>query len=156
MRTSSYGPLFTPNHSPRTNPPIHAPRPPGLALPLNPVMIPPPRRSLPLPKHHLPKRPPAEVCVPLDASTRPCTPFNSPISTTRDIRYHRSICHLRRTPSMELHLRTVRHIAPQICINFPRAIPKISLISRLSCLFLRERLRRLVHHRPAQLALMAA
>jgi hypothetical protein len=33
--------------------------------------------TLPLPKHHLPVRPPAEVCVHISTKTRPCTPLSS-------------------------------------------------------------------------------
>ncbi|KAL3429154.1 hypothetical protein BDV09DRAFT_203283 [Aspergillus tetrazonus] len=36
-----------------------------------------PPSTLPLPKHHLPARPPAEVCMNVSASSQPCTPSNS-------------------------------------------------------------------------------
>lgn len=36
-----------------------------------------PRSTLPAPKHHLPARPPAEVCVPSSTNTEQCTPSAS-------------------------------------------------------------------------------
>ncbi|ODH50529.1 hypothetical protein GX48_03347 [Paracoccidioides brasiliensis] len=54
--------------------------------------------------------------------------------------YRHPICHLRRTPSMELCLCTIWHITHQILLKLPRATPRLSLISRLSCLSSRERL----------------
>ncbi|KOC10145.1 hypothetical protein AFLA70_213g001551 [Aspergillus flavus AF70] len=57
-------------HSPRSQKPPH-PKPSYDSLP----------STLPLPKHHLPARPPAEVCVHVSANTQPCTPSSSQTQT---------------------------------------------------------------------------
>ncbi len=41
--------------------------------------------TLPPPKHHLPARPPAEVCVPTNADTQPCPPPSSSQFQPRDV-----------------------------------------------------------------------
>ncbi|KAL5046784.1 hypothetical protein BDW71DRAFT_197172 [Aspergillus fruticulosus] len=42
-------------------------------------------RTLPPPRHHLPARPPAEVCVPTSADTQPCPPPSSSQFQPRDV-----------------------------------------------------------------------
>ncbi|KAL2871267.1 uncharacterized protein BJX67DRAFT_219589 [Aspergillus lucknowensis] len=66
-----FPPHKTPNKcSPRSQKPPH--RKPSYGFPSS---------TLTPPKHHLPARPPAEVCVHVSASTQPCTPSNCQIQT---------------------------------------------------------------------------
>ncbi|KAL4759744.1 uncharacterized protein BDW70DRAFT_78109 [Aspergillus foveolatus] len=56
-------------------PSIRSLRAPNSPQPKSSHVLPP--STLPLPKHHLPARPPAAVCMNVSASSQPCTPSNS-------------------------------------------------------------------------------
>ncbi|EEH42588.2 uncharacterized protein PADG_07408 [Paracoccidioides brasiliensis Pb18] len=83
----SRGRRGTPSHSHRANAPIPAPQNPEKPPPPPPPLSPPlslaprcdvsPNTLLP-PKHGLPSKPPAEVCVPISGNTQPCAPLSSP------------------------------------------------------------------------------